>query len=107
MRQAAFLCKRCDAELTDFLWELDEKGLSFHTGEAAVRAGHYVRLSRPWSYREVMTRYGSADGDKGAFAAGAYLLNVADVRHQMLRGAVHGCCGWQPRDEPNAGCVEG
>jgi hypothetical protein len=107
MTQAAFLCKRCGAELTDFLGELGEEDLLFATGEATVPPGHYARLSRSWRYREFVRGYVSADGDLLAFAAGDFLLNRADVRHQMSGKAVHGCCGWQPRDEPNALCANG
>jgi hypothetical protein len=111
MTQTAFVCRRCGAELTDFLDELDEGSLQFVAGEPVVPSGAYVRLSRPWSYRDFLKaaafNYLSSDGELVAFDAGDCLLNEADVRHRIAKGAVHGCCGWQPRDEANAVCLGG
>ena len=108
--RAAFLCKTCGEQLTDFLGSAAEASLDLRAGEAAVAQDRYVELARSWTYRDFIAGvdgsfYVSPDGDIVAFSAGDFLLNVDAVRHAMKAGASFGCCGWQPRDEINATCA--
>jgi hypothetical protein len=111
MNHTAFMCKRCGAELTDFLQELSETSIFLETGKAMIPPAHFVRLTQAWSYREFVTgrkpdhHYPSADGDMIVFEAGDFLLNISDVSHLISKGAIHGCCGWQPRHEANSLCA--
>ena len=113
MKYAAFICKACGDELTDFLHRLDEAELKFERRESAVPAGGYFEITQPWTYQDFITdgglrgHYISSDGDLIVIEPGDFLLNVADVQHRIAEGAVHGCCGWQPRNEPNATCANG
>jgi hypothetical protein len=113
MNCAAFLCLRCGAEMTDFLRELPEDKIVWERGRQAVPAGCFVRVTRPWTYREFVTcgdpstAYVADDGARIALASGDYLVNEVDVRHMMKPGAFFGCCGWQPRDEANIQCAKG
>lgn len=112
MAATAFTC-RCGQDVTDFLTELDEGALAFSIGEWVVPRGYFVRLTRGLTYRDFVTcrdprsQYVSADGERQAFDAGDLLVHAEDARLQMADHAVHGCCGWQPRDEPNVLCRDG
>ena len=112
MRHAPFACRICPPALTDFLRERPACE-AVSAGEPMVAAGHFVRVDRPWSYRDFVTgrraevRYLSADGEVVAFATGDFLLDAADVAHTLSPGARHGCCGPQPRGEANAVCTNG
>jgi len=113
MSDAAFLCRRCSSELTDFLRELPEDEIVWEQGRQAVPAGCFVRVVRPWTYRELVTcrhpsmDYAAADGARIAIARDDYLLHAPDVRYEMKPGAFFGCCGLQPRDEANIRCANG
>lgn len=112
MRHAAFACRICSAALTDFLRELPGCAAA-NAGEPMVAAGHFVRVDRPWSYRDFVTgrreevHYHSADGESVAFEVGDFLVDPADVQHRIGAGASYGCCGPQPRGEANAVCTNG
>ncbi|WP_395372991.1 hypothetical protein [Marinicella sp. W31] len=110
---SAFLCKTCQVDLTDFLKNVDESKLSFKSGEHALEKGHYVLLSTNWSYGDFFTNkspschYLSEDGQLTAFTSGDILLNEKDVAFVIKEKAVFGCCGYQPRNEANAHCING
>ena len=110
---AFFSCAICSIEVTDFLTQMPERSLRIEAESSALPVGYFIRLSSRWTYRDFVTArktgdtYLSADGNLVAFEADDYLLNINDVRHLVSANAVHGCCGFQPRDELNATCLNG
>lgn len=111
--QNAFLCRACEADVTGFLRPGTEPSCALERGVAVVPSGYFILVTRPWTYREFLAgpggtwSYASGDGDIIAFERGDFLVNSGDVHHTVHPSASHGCCGWQPRGEPNALCANG
>lgn len=105
----AFTCRICGTELTDFLCEVDPAALDHTIGGAMVKPGRYVRtpvlMSREHLCRII--KFLNSQGDDIVVQPADFLLNIADLRHQMHARANFGCCGYQGDAEANALCSNG
>lgn len=106
----AFVCRTCGCDLTDFLSEEDHVALnSSNIGGPMIQPGIFVRINSSKSKQEIfgITFADSQEGAVVVVKAGDFIMNVADLRHQMHSQASFGCCGYQGGPESNALCQNG
>jgi hypothetical protein len=109
--RTAFTC-RCGAQITDFLEAALEAAPTLSVGAWVVAPGAFLRAAHALTYAEFVTcgspsRYRGEDSERLAIAAGDVLVHPDGACFTMAAGASHGCCGWQPRGEPNVLCTDG
>ena len=106
----AFVCRTCGADLTDFLSEMDGSDLDpSNISGAMIPRGKFVRILAAITKRDFY-RMTFAPAELGALTIvepSDFIVNVADLWHQMHRRAKFGCCGYQGDVEPNAKCQNG
>jgi hypothetical protein len=104
----AFVCRTCGSDLTDFLSEEAPAALEFVIGDTVVKPGRFVRIMVAMTRQELYRmKFAGSEGSVVVVQSGDYLLNVADLRHQMHPRANFGCCRYQGGAEANALCPNG
>ncbi len=106
----AFVCRACGCDVTDFLREVDQAELdASNISGAMIQPGRFVRINASIEKQDFyrMGFAGSQEGTVVIAKAGDFIVNVADLRHEMDQRAVFGCCGYQGGSEANALCPNG
>jgi len=106
----AFVCRSCGIDLTDFLSEVNSAALDpMNYGGAMLQPGKFVRIQTPISKQDFFRIYfaSTQEGSELILMPGDFIVNVSDLRHQMLPRATFGCCGYQGGAESNACCPNG
>jgi hypothetical protein len=101
----AFLCRTCGVDLSDFLLETSNL---LKRDAAMVHRGFFVRVHETISKQDLLAvKFLDGKGEMVMVQPGDFLLNVEDLRHEMLPSAYFGCCGYQGGPEANAVCPNG
>ncbi len=108
--QFAFVCRTCGCDLTDFLSDEDQSSLApGNIRGAMIEPGRFVRITQSIPKQQFFgMTFGSAEeGATAIVRPGDFIVNVADLGHQMQSRAKFGCCGYQGGTEANALCSNG